>query len=132
MTMTKSQLISPADGKVVETLTDPRVLATGVGVTVAAFGEKALFKSARQLFGVATPAAGGEIKYFEAKADGSADTSKEHPQFRTNRTVARGIGVVACIAGIEFSNSAPAQYGLLGAASLFMAHIVQDAVPFLR
>lgn len=130
--MTKSQLISPADGNVAETLTDARVVTTVLGVVAASAAEKAIFRSSRQMFGVATPAAGGEIKYFEAKDDGTADTSKEHPQFRTNRNIARAAGVVGCIAAIEYTNNGPAQYGLLGAGAILFAHIIQDAIPALR
>jgi hypothetical protein len=130
-TITKAQLISPPDGKVIETLTDTRTLATVVGVTLGNAGEKALFRAARDLFGVAATK-DGAVVYYKAKPDGTSDTSEQHPQFRTNRNVARAVGVVGAVAAIEYTASAPAQYGALGAASIWFCHIVQDLIPQLR
>lgn len=131
--MQKAQLLSPPDGKVVETLTDSRVLATVAGVTVGNVAEKYLYKSARQMFGVAVAAAGGAVNYYHAKPDGSADTEKgAAPQFRVNRNVARAVGVVGAVAGIEYTGSGEAQYALLGAASIWFCHILQDTIPGLR
>lgn len=130
--MQKVQLLSPPDGHVVETLTDPRILATVGGVVAGNTAEKALFKGARQLFGVAAPAAGGTVKYFAAKEDGTADTSKESATYRTNRNVARAAGVIGAIAAIEYSNNGVAQYTLLGSAAVWFSHIVHDLVPALR
>ena len=131
--MQKAQLLSPADGKVVETLTDSRVLATIAGVTLGNAAEKQVLRAGRQLFGVAVPGTGGTVKYFPAKVDGTADTAAgESPTYRTNRNVARATGVVGAVAAIEFSNSGEVQYGLLGAASIWLCHVIQDLVPALR
>lgn len=130
--LSKSQLISPPDGDVVGTLTDPRVLATAGGVAVTAYAEKALYKANRGLFGIGSPGPGGRVIYYAAKADGSADTSAPAPQFGVNRNIARGVGIVGCIAAIEYSNNGPVQYGLLGGASVLLAHMLQDVVPALR
>ena len=127
----KSDLISPADGNVVETLTDPRVLATGVGVIGAAFGERALWKAARAQFGYAVPGPDGRPIYYGAKADGTQDTAPA-PKLGVNRQLARGVLVVGAVAGIEFIDNAPAQYGLLGVAALLLAHVAQDAFPALN
>lgn len=131
--MTKSQLISPADGRVAETLADPRVLATVLGVVAGNAVEKAAFRGSRQMFGYAVPGANGKVVYYEGKADGSgADTSKPQPQYQTNRNLARAVTVVGCVAAIEYTNNGPAQYGFLGAGAVLLAHIIQDAVPALR
>ncbi|MEF2280386.1 hypothetical protein V3W47_18995 [Deinococcus sp. YIM 134068] len=130
--MNKSQLISPPDGNVLETLTDPRVLATAGGVAAYAYGEKALYKSARNLFGIASAGEGGKVVYYAVKADGTADTSATAPQFGTNRNVARAVGIVGSVALIEYSNSAPMQYALLGGASVLLTHMLQDVIPGLR
>ncbi|MFB9994488.1 hypothetical protein ACFFLM_21255 [Deinococcus oregonensis] len=132
MTPPSKDLFSAPDGKVLETLTDSRTMAVAAGVTVGAAAEKALWRSGRAQFGVSAMSASGEVVYYAPKADGTADTTQPHPQFRTNRNVARAAGVVACVAGIEFSNNKEAQYGFLGAGAIFLAHIVQDVVPFLR
>lgn len=129
--MQKVQLLSPADGNVVETLTDPRVIATGAGVIVTAFGERALWKAARQQFGFAVPGADGKPVYYGQKADGTQDTTPA-PKLGVNRQLARGALVVGAVAGIEFIDNGPAQYGLLGAAALLLAHIAQDAFPQLN
>lgn len=131
-TVPKAGLISPPDGKVIETLTDVRTLATVAGVTLGNAGEKALFRAGRDLFGIATPGAGGAVTYYKAKADGTADTTAPAPQFRTNRNVARAVAVVGAVAAIEYSNNAGAQFAALGAASIWFCHIVQDLVPQLR
>lgn len=134
--MPKSQMLSPPDGKVVEALADPRILATIGGVTLGNAGEKALFRAGRSMFGHAVPAAGGTVKYHPAKADGTADTTQEAPQFRVNRNVARGVGLVGAIAASEFVKDTPTggviQFGLLGSASIWACHLIQDLVPALR
>lgn len=130
--MTKTQLLSPADGRVAETLSDPRVLATVVGVVAGNALEKSLFRSARPTFGVAAQAANGKIVYYEAKPDGTADTTKPQPQFQTNRNLARAVAVVGTVAAIEYTNNGPAQYAFLGAGAVMLSHILQDAVPGLR
>lgn len=136
--MQKSQLLSTPDGHVVETLTDPRVLATLAGVTFGNAAEKILFRQARGMFGVAVPAAGGAVNFYAAKADGTADTTQASPQYRTNRNAARAAGIVGAVALIEFTGSennpatGPAQYALLGAASIWGCHLLQDLIPGLR
>lgn len=131
--MSKSQLLSPADGKVAETLTDARVLATVAGVTFGNVGEKYLFKTGRSLYGVAVPAAGGAVAYHPAKPDGSADTSAPaSQQFRMNRNITRAVGVVGAVAVIEYTNNGPAQYALLGGAAIWFCHLLQDTIPGLR
>lgn len=136
MKISKDKLISPPDGKVVETLTDTRVLATVAGVTLGNAGEKQLFRAARSLFGVAVPGTDGQVVYYAAKSDGTADTSNPHPQFKVNRNVARAVGVVGAVAVIEYSGEGPSagvvQFAALGAASIWFCHIVQDFVPQLR
>ena len=130
--MNQQQLISPPNGDVVGTLTDPRVLSTGVGVVGMAYAEKYLWKSARGLFGTSVPSATGRPTFYAVKPDGTTDTSAPAPKLGINRQLARGAAVVGCIAGIEFSDSAPVQYGLLGAASVLLAHVIQDAFPVLN
>lgn len=136
--MQKSQLLSTPDGKVVETLTDARLIATLAGVTLGNAAEKHLFRQARSMFGVAVPGPGGTVNFYAAKADGTADTTQTSPQYRVNRNAARAAGIVGAVALIEFTGNennpatGPAQYGLLGALSIWGCHLIQDLVPGLR
>lgn len=127
----KTQLLSPADGNVVQTLTDPRILATAGGVLAGNYGEKAIWKAARKTFGYAVPGQDGRAVYYGQKADGTQD-STPNPRLGMNRQLARGALVVGAVAAIEYIDSGEAQYLLLGAASLWLTHIAQDALPILN
>lgn len=130
MTMDTSRLISPPDGNVLETLTDSRVISTAFGAAIGAFGEKQLWISQRETFGIASLEK-GKMKFY-AQDPATKKASKEAPELGTNRQLARFGIVVACVAGIESVPDGNIQYALLGAAAVAMSHMIQDLIPAIK
>ncbi|GGB80532.1 hypothetical protein [Deinococcus soli (ex Cha et al. 2016)] len=127
--MKKEQWLSKPDGNIIETLTDPRVLATAAGAAVGAVIEKQLWTGMRDTFGIAS-LQGGQLKFYAPDADGKAGA--EAPQLGTNRQLARLGLVVGSVAGIEYVPNGNAQYAFLGIAAVAVAHILQDLFPAIR
>ncbi|MVN89378.1 hypothetical protein GO986_21825 [Deinococcus sp. HMF7620] len=127
--MQKQQWLSKPDGNILETLTDPRVLATAAGAAVGAVVEKQLWTGMRDTFGIASMQ-NGQLKFYAPDADGKA--GEEASQLGMNRQLARLGLVVGCVAGIEYVPNGTAQYAFLGIAAVAVAHILQDAFPAIR
>lgn len=127
--MKKDQWLSKPDGNIIETLTDPRVLATAAGAAVGAVIEKQLWTGMRDTFGIAS-LQGGTLKFYAPDADGKAGV--EAPQLGTNRQLARLGLIVGCVAGIEYVPNGNAQYAFLGVAAVAAAHVFQDLFPAIR
>lgn len=127
--MKEQQWLSKPDGNIIQTLTDPRVLATAAGAAAGAVLEKQLWTSMRDTFGIAS-LENGKLKFYAPDADGKAGA--EAPGLGTNRQLARLGIVVGCVAGIEYIPNGHAQYAFLGVAAVAMAHILQDLFPTIR
>jgi hypothetical protein len=129
MEIQKQNWLSKPDGNIVQTLTDPRVIATALGATAGAYLEKSLWTGARTTFGIAS-LENGKLRFYAPDATGKAGA--EAPNLGTNRQLTRLGIVVGCVAGIEYIPNGTAQYGLLGLAAVSMAHILQDLIPTIR
>ncbi|THF88471.1 hypothetical protein E7T09_04500 [Deinococcus sp. KSM4-11] len=127
--MQKTQWLSKPDGNILQTLQDPRVLATAVGAAAGAAVEHQLWTGMRDTFGIAS-VTNGKLKFYAPAADGSAGA--EAPQLGTNRQLARLGVVVACVAGIEYVPNGHAQYAFLGVAAVALAHVFQDVAAILN
>lgn len=127
--MKEQQWLSKPDGNIIQTLTDPRVLATAAGAAAGAVLEKQLWTSMRDTFGIAS-LENGKLKFYAPDADGKAGA--EASSLGTNRQLARLGIVVGCVAGIEYIPNGHAQYAFLGVAAVAMAHILQDLFPTIR
>lgn len=123
----KQQWLSKPDGNILETLTDPRVLATAAGAAAGAVLEKQLWTGNRATFGIASADSKGNLTFFAPTADGKVGDPA--PNLGMNRQLARLGIVVGCVAGIEYVPNGNAQYAFLGVAAVAMAHILQDAFP---
>lgn len=127
MNVQKAQWLSKPDGNILETLTDPRVMATAAGAAAGAVIEKSLFVGMRDTFGIAS-LENGQMKYYAVNPEtGKAGT--EAANLGMNRQMARLGLVVGCVAGIEYVPNGTAQYAFLGIAAVAMAHIFQDLAP---
>lgn len=125
----KEQWLSKPDGNILETLTDPRVMATAAGAALGAVMEKSLWTGNRDTFGISS-SENGKLKFYAPNAEGKA--GDEIPQLGTNRQLARLGIVVGCVAGIEYIPNGHAQYLFLGVAAVALAHVFQDLVPAAR
>lgn len=115
-------------------LMDPALYLAGAGVALGNAAEKAIITNSRQVFGVAIPdSATKTVKYYTAKADGTADFEKgAKPQFGVNRQLLRVGLTVAAGVGIALIPRREVQAALLGVAGVAAAHVVQDVIPPLR
>ncbi len=130
MSITGNQLLTKPDGNIMETLTDPRVVATALGAVMTAVVERSLWTSQRANFGT-TVTENGIVKYY-AVDPVTGQKTVENPSLGTNRQMARLALVVAAVAAIEYIPDGHTQYAFLGVASVAMAHVLQDSLPGLR
>jgi hypothetical protein len=82
-----------------EVIQNPIVVSVSVGVLGGYLFRKAMYKSRRDLFGVAVPPKKGvrdrvEYYYPDPKDPDKADLTKPHPQARTNRLLLNLGGVI--------------------------------------